>query len=311
MINLDDLEKVMLNIQPNEATMGATITGIDLHQPLSDADFSEVLRALGRYCVLRFPGQLLAATELRDFSSRFGALQTGLGTFEPGVPEVSILSNIVENGKYIGIPDAGQDWHTDMTYNRVPGFVNALVAYEVPVRDGVVLGATEFCDTAAAHDGLPEAMKQRLANATATHDLDKYWEHMRREKGSTRAPLTEEQRRNRPPVQHPVFLTHPVSGRRIIYVNPGFTDFINGMERAESDRVLADLFAHIMQPQYRYVHRWQRGDLLIWDHLSSWHNAVADYRPDEYRLMKRCQVMADKIFEPSFVRQSLNGPVAA
>jgi hypothetical protein len=98
------------------------------------------------------------APALRDFSARFGALQTGLVSSEPGVPEVSILSNVKEGGKLIGIPDAGQDWHTDMTYNRIPGFVNVLVAHRVPVRDGVVLGATEFCDTAAAYEGLPEAL---------------------------------------------------------------------------------------------------------------------------------------------------------
>jgi taurine dioxygenase len=301
----------MIHVEPNREVMGATVTGIDLHKPLADEDFADILIALGRHCVLRFPGQLLSASELRDFSTRFGQLQTGLGSFEPDVPEVSILSNVVEKGQLIGIPDAGQDWHTDMTYNRIPGFVNVLVAYRVPVRDGVVLGATEFCDTAAAYEALPEPMKQRLANATAVHDLNKYWEHMRREKGSKRAPLTPEQRKARPPVEHPVFLTHPITGRKVIYVNPGFTDYINGMERAESDRILEGLFAHIMKPDYRYVHRWQQGDLLIWDHLSSWHYAVPDYGPDEYRLMKRCQVMADRILEPTFVRRALQARVAA
>jgi len=300
-----------MDVEPNHGVMGATVTGIDLHKPLSDGDFADILRVLGRHCVLRFPGQLLSATELRDFSARFGHLQTGLANSEPEVPEVSILSNVVENGKLIGIPDAGQDWHTDMTYNRIPGFVNVLVAYRVPVRDGVVLGATEFCDTAAAYEGLPDAMKQRLANATAMHDLNKYWEHMRRDKGSKRAPLTPEQRKARPPVEHPVFLTHPITGRKVIYVNPGFADCINGLDRAESDRVLEDLFAHIMKPEYRHVHRWQQGDLLIWDHLSSWHYAVPDYGPDEYRLMKRCQVMADKILEPSFVRRAMQARATA
>jgi taurine dioxygenase len=300
-----------MKIEPNAEVLGATITGVDLHKPLSDADFAEILLALGRHCVLRFPGQLLSAEELRDFSGRFGALQTGLANSEPGVPEVSILSNVKQEGKYIGLPDAGQDWHTDMSYNRVPGYVNVLVAYQVPVRDGVVRGNTEFCDTAAAYEALPEAMRQRLADAIATHDLNKYWEHMRREKGSTRAPLTPEQRKLRPPVQHPVFLTHPVSGRKVIYVNPGFTDFIHGMDRAESDRILAELFAHIMKPEFRYVHRWQQGDLLIWDHLNSWHCAMPDYRPDESRLMKRCQVMADRILDPAFVQRSLAARAAA
>jgi taurine dioxygenase len=303
----------MIKVEPNAEVLGATVTGVDLRRPLSDADFADVLMALGRHCVLRFPGQLLDAAQLREFSGRFGELQlaSGLGHAEPGIPEVSILSNIVEDGRNIGIPDAGQDWHTDMTYNRIPGFVNVLVAHKVPVRDGLVLGATEFCDTAAAYDGLPEEAKRRLADATATHDLNKYWEHMRRDRGSTRPPLSEEQRRKRPPVVHPVFLTHPISGRKVIYVNPGFTDLIDGMDRAESDRVLEELFAHIKKPEYRYVHRWRQGDLLLWDHLGSWHYAVPDYGPDEHRLMKRCQVMADRILDPEFVRSVLAARVAA
>lgn len=303
----------MIHVEPTGEALGATITGIDLHRPLSDGDFAAILRALGRHCVLRFPEQLLSATELRDFSARFGALQlaSGLGHAEPGVPEVSILSNIVEDGRNIGIPDAGQDWHTDMTYNRIPGFVNVLVGYKVPMRDGQPLGATEFRDTAAAYDDLDPALKARLVTATAVHDLNKYWEHMRRDKGSTRPPLSEEQRRRKPPVEHPVFLTHPISGRKIIYVNPGFTDFIIGMDRAESDRVLEALCAHIMQPRYAYVHRWRERDLLLWDHLSSWHYAVPDYRPDEHRLMKRCQVMADKVFDQAFISAALSARAAA
>src|SRR5687768_14393180 len=235
----------MLTIEPGNAILGARVTGADLNRPLSDDDFACLLRALGQYGVLCFPNQPIEAAALRAFSSRFGDLQVISGNqdrVEPGMPEVSILSNILENGRRIGIPDAGQDWHTDMTYNRVPGFVNVLVAHEVPVRDRRVLGATEFRDTRAAYDDLPEDLKARLAGATATHDLNKYWEHMRREKASPRPPLTEEQRRAKPPVHHPVVLTHPISGRKILYVNPGFTDFIDGWPREESDAMLTRLF---------------------------------------------------------------------
>jgi taurine dioxygenase len=298
----------MLTIVPNEGeVLGATVTGIDLHRPLAEADFGRILLALGEHGVLRFPDTLLSAAELRDFAARFGELQlsSGLGTSEPGIPEVSILSNIVENGRNIGIPDAGQDWHTDMTYNRVPGFVNVLVAHKVPMRDGQPLGATEFCNTVMAHDALPPALKARLAEATAVHDLNKYWEHMRRDKASPRPPLTPEQRAKRPPVTHPVFLTHPITGRRVLYVNPGFTDFIHGLDRAESDHLLQRLFDHVLEPRFRYVHRWREGDLLLWDHIGSWHYAVPDYGAHEHRLMKRCQVMADRVFDPAFVRSAL------
>ena len=148
-------------------------------------------------------------------------------------------------------------------------------------------------------------MKTRLANATATHDLNFYWEFMRQAKGSTRAPLSAAERAAHPPSRHPVFLTHPVSGRKVIYVNPGLTERIDGMSDTESQATLAMLFEHVLQPQYRYTHRWSVGDVLIWDHLSTWHNAVADYGPQERRLIKRCQVRADRIFDPAFVKAAL------
>ncbi len=300
----------MLHIEPGKATLGATVTGVDLEQALSDADLANLLRALGQYGVLRFPNQLIEAQALRDFSARFGSLQMISRTADANLPDVSVLSNVVENGRYIGTPDAGQDWHTDMTYNRVAGFVNVLVAHKVPMRDGKPLGGTEFTNTQAAYDDLPDKVKTKLANATAMHDHNHFQEHMRA-KGSQRPPQTEAQRRERPPVPHPVFLTHPISGRKIIYVNPGFTVRINELAPDESRDMLDYLFAHVLQPKYRYTHHWRVGDVLMWDHLGTWHCAVADYQPDEYRLMKRCQVLADKVFDPEFLRAALSARVTA
>ncbi len=295
----------MLTIEPGNAILGARVTGVDLHQPLSDADQAGVVRALGQYGVLCFPNQLIEAPELKQFSARFGALQVISKKVEPGMPEVSILSNVMENGEFIGTPDAGQDWHTDMTYNTTPGFVNVLVAHKVPMRNGKPLGGTEFTNTQAAYGDLPAALKTKLADAVALHDWNKFHELMRG-KGSKRPPLTEAQRNQRPPVPHPVFLTHPISGRKVIYVNPGFTVKILGMSDTESHDTLETLFAHVLQPKYRYTHHWTVGDVLVWDHLGTWHCALADYAPDEYRLMKRCQVMADKVFDPAFMHPRLN-----
>jgi taurine dioxygenase len=294
----------MLTIEPGNAILGATVTGVDLARPLSDADHARVVRALGQHGVLCFPKQPIDAAALRSFSARFGDLQVLSRTAEPGMPEVSILSNVVENGRYIGTPDAGQDWHTDMTYNRVVGFVNVLVAHKVPSRNGKPLGATEFTNTQAAYDDLPAEVKAKLANATALHDWNNFHEIMRR-KGSKRPPLSEEERRKRPPVSHPVFLTHPISGRKVIYVNPGFADRINGLEPKASRAMLDYLFAHVLQPKYRYTHHWTVGDVLIWDHLGTWHCAIADYTAEEHRLMKRCQVLADKVFDPGFLKAAL------
>jgi alpha-ketoglutarate-dependent taurine dioxygenase len=294
----------MTTIEPTGQVLGATVRGVDLAKPLDDFHFATILHALGRHGVLRFPDQHLDAAGLRDFSRRFGSIQEMLtGYHEPGMPEVGILSNVVENGRPIGLADAGQDWHTDMSYNPTIGFLNVLFAVKVPRRNGQALGATAFVNTHAAYEELPAAIKTRLAGMTATHDFNKFWENMRRRPGSTRGPMTDEQRRRRPPSVHPVFLTHPITGRPVLYCNPGYAIRINELDEAASDRMLELLFAHQLQPRYQYTHRWTEGDVLVWDHIGTLHSAIADYGRDEHRLMKRCQVMADRIFDPAFLRQ--------
>jgi taurine dioxygenase len=300
----------MADIEPTGETLAATVRGIDLSHPLSDPDFAAIVSALGRHGVLRFPDQSLDAPALRDFSSRFGTLQasvTGkLGV--PGMPEVGILSNIMENGEPIGLVDAGQDWHTDMSYNTLVGFTNVLYAVKVPRRDGKPLGATQFANMHAAYDDLASDTKERLKNATATHDFNKFWEAMRQRPGSIRPALTAEQRAKRPPSTHPVFLTHPITGRRVLYCNPGYAIRINELDSAESDRVLAMLFEHQLQDKYIYTHTWTERDVLMWDHIGTLHYAIPDYGPDEPRMMLRCQVMADRVFEPGFAHAGLAAP---
>jgi taurine dioxygenase len=294
----------MVRIVPTGQILGATVEGVDLARPLREEDVTAILQALGRHGVLRFPDQRLDAAALRDFSQRFGSIQAMLSGFhEPDMPEVGILSNIVENGRPIGLADAGQDWHTDMSYNATIGFLNVLFAVRVPRRDGRALGATAFVNTQAAYEDLPRDVKTRLAHATATHDFNKFWENMRRRPGSTRGPMTEEQRRRRPPAVHPIFLTHPITERPVLYCNPGYAIRINELSEAESDRTLAMLFAHQLQPKYQYTHSWTEGDVLVWDHIGTLHTAIADYGPHEHRLMKRCQVMADRIFDQAFLHQ--------
>jgi taurine dioxygenase len=216
-----------------------------------------------------------------------------------------ILSNIVEDGKPLGLADAGQDWHTDMSYNDLIGFSNVLYGMKIPHRDGKPLGNTVFANMHAAYAGLPDALKQRLDGMSATHDFNKFWDEMRRRPGSTRPPLTPEQRAKRPPAVHPVFMTHPITGRKVLYCNPGYAIRINELDEAESDRVLEQLFAHQLQPAYQYEHVWTEGDVLMWDHIGTLHNAIPDYGPDEHRLIKRCQIMADRVFDPDFIRNGL------
>lgn len=284
-----------IDVIAEEGTLGATVSGIDLGH-LSDDAFEVLLNALGARGVVRIPNQVLSAAQLKAFSARLGELEVNVvNTFqEPGHPEVMVLSNVTENGKAIGLPDAGQSWHTDMSYSRVVAFANVLYALQVPRRDGVSLGATEFCDVAAAYDDLPEEIKVQLKGRAVLHDFDKFWEMMRQRPGSTRAPLTPAQRAAKPPVWHPAVIRNPLSGRRVLYVNPGYAVRVEGLPQAQGDALLEYLFAHQTREAYRYVFRWTAGDVLVWDNLRVIHQAVADYGPDEHRLMKRCQVMATK-----------------
>jgi taurine dioxygenase len=303
----------MLTIEPTGAVLGATVHGIDLARPLGARDFGQILLALGRHGVLRFPGQHLDLGALKRFSEQFGEIQGG-ATRAPDptreYPEIDILSNLKEGGKYIGSPDAGQDWHTDMTYREVPGFVNVLYGIRIPRRDGKTLGGTEFSNMHAAYDALPTEVKTRLQGMTATHNIEKFWEHMRQNRGSQRPPMTDEQRRRRPPVVHPVFLTHPITGSKVLYCNPGFAVRINELPERDSDEMLDYLFAHQLRMEFRYTNVWSENDLLIWDHLGTLHRAIADYGPDEIRLIRRCQVMAPKVFDPEFLRPARELAVA-
>ncbi len=205
-----------------------------------------------------------------------------------------ILSNIVENGKPIGLADAGQGWHTDMSYSRTIAFANVLYGIKIPQRGGKPLGATQFANMHAAYEGLSENLKRKLEGKTVLHDFEKFWEMMRREKGSKRPPLTDAQRKSKPPVSHPVFLTHPITGRKVLYANPGYAVGINELPEKESDETLEHLFAHQLRPEYLYTFHWHEGDVLVWEDIGTIHNAVADYAPDEHRLIKRCQVMATR-----------------
>ncbi len=305
----------MLTVEPTGAILGATVRGVDLSQPLTESDFGRILNALGEHGVLRFPEQDLNIGDVQRFSLRFGDIQ-GASAQDPDkttdpLANVGVLSNIKENGAYIGSPDAGQDWHTDMSYRDVRGFVNVLYGIRIPRRDGKALGGTEFSNMYAVYDALPDAVKTRIDGLTATHDFEKFWEHMRRDRASGRPPMTPEQRRRRPPVVHPLVLVHPISGRKALYANPGYATRINELPQAESDALLDYLFAHQLEMRFRYTHEWNERDLLIWDHLSTIHRAIADYGPDELRLMRRCQVMATKVFDPDFLRPAREAALQA
>jgi taurine dioxygenase len=288
-----------MRLTPSGKILGATVEDLELSRPLEEREVEALIQGIGRHGVLRFPHQRLSAREQKDFAARFGELEINVaGAYqEPGIPEVMILSNIVRDGKPIGLADAGQDWHTDMSYSSMIAFANVLYALEVPQRDGKPLGATEFSSMHAAYQGLSEELKKKLEGMTVLHDFNKFWEMMRREKGSKRPPLSEAQRKAKPPVSHPIFLVHPITGKRVLYANPGYSVRINELPEKESDAMLALLFEHQLKPAYRYRHEWTKGDLLMWENFGTIHNAIADYGPNEHRLIKRCQVMATRFFQ--------------
>ncbi len=294
----------MYRVKPSGEILGCTIEGLNLSQPLSRGALGFVLRALADHGVVCFPKQKLEPAAQVAFSRLFGELEVHVSRSfqEPGHPEMMILSNIVEDGKPLGLADAGQDWHTDMSFSQTIAFVNVLYALKVPRRDGQALGATLFANMVAAYEALPQDVKSRIEGRTATHDFANFWEMMRQRKGeaTTRAPLTPEQRRQKPPVSHPMVMVHPLSGRKILYANPGYTVHIDGLPAKESDELLDFLFRHQVRPEFQYAHQWNEGDVLIWDDLQTLHNAAADYRDDEPRLIKRCQAMADLVFTPEF-----------
>ena len=284
-----------MRVVPN-AGLGARLLDIDLGQPLGVVGFAALLAALGEHGVLHVPGQDIDAAQLAALGSRFGTLEVNVANryHAPGIPEVMILSNKRDaEGRAVGLGDAGQGWHTDMSYSSDIALANILHAKEVPMRDGVAMGSTQFLDMHAAAADLPGDIRARIQGRRALHDFQKFWDMVRRRPGSERPALTPEQRAKKPPVWQPMLRRHPITGRDVLYCNPGYATQIEGLETAESDAILAFLFRHQSQAKYLYSHAWSAGDVLMWDNIGTIHNAVADYTEAEPRFILRVQVMAD------------------
>jgi len=287
-----------MKIIPTEQILGAQVQALDLSRALTDTEFDTLILALGSHGVLEFPNQTLTTAQLKAFSQRFGELYVSPGgrAQAEGFPEVMILSNMVQDGKPLGIGDAGQSWHTDMSYSNIIAFANVLHGTVIPQREGKPLGATQFRNTQAVYNDIPEELKERLANKTITHDFNKFWDMMRSRPGNTRPALSEEEKRKRPPAVHPAFLTHPITRQKVLYANPGYAMKINELDQEESNEILEYLFDLQMQDKYLYTYHWKKDSLLMWDNIGTMHNAVADYGPDEHRYIRRCQVMATHFY---------------
>ena len=271
------------------AACGAEIA-CDLAQDIDEATFREIERDFHDNLVVVFRRQNLSNELQIEFSRRFGELETHIVKkyLLPGFPEILLISNIRDDrGEHIGLADAGFTWHSDTSYRRRPSRCSLLYAKEVPQRDGRPLGDTVFANAIAAYEALPERMKDRLAGLKAIHR----YSARRRVADSPRPKLTPEQLEETPDIAHPIVRTHPYTGRRSLYVTAGECIGIEGMPDAEAIDLIAELDTHCVRPEFLYRHKWQVGDLLIWDNTSSMHLAICDYALPERRLMHRTTVI--------------------
>ena len=293
------LDAEQVAIHPRTSYTGAEIAGLDLSGDLSDAAVSSVVDALHQFGVVFFRNQRITEDHQIEFSRRFGELEIHVlkQYTNPKHPEILILSNITTTGVPIGLADAGHHWHSDTSYRRAPDRGSILYAREVPCPNpnGETAGDTIFANAQAAYDGLDADMKKRLEGLKAVYSYINYYDS-KIKSGSPRAPLTEEQKRQVPDVTHPVVRTHPFTGKNSIYVNSGHTVRIVGMPDEESEALLAFLYDHVALPKYLYRHKWQAGDVLMWDNCVVQHNAVADYALPQRRLMHRTTVKGTEPF---------------
>ena len=279
-----------INIRRLSGNIGTEITGVSVSDDLTNAAFDTLRRAFNDHSVLVFRNQNLNPEELVSFSRRFGPLERHvLKQFShPDNPDVFLISNVREKGKPVGAIRAGQYWHSDCSYMAKPTMASVLHALEVPSTGG----DTMFTSMAAAYDELSESMKALLSGLRAVHDYTNAWDVFF-SRVADRPPLSEEERAKVPPVEHPLVRTHPDTGRKVLFVNPGFTRHIAGLSESESRALLGFLFAHAQQPHFIYRHRWTPGDLVMWDNRATWHLAIADYDMNERRHFHRTSIAGD------------------
>jgi taurine dioxygenase len=279
-------------IRPFDAALGAEVIGLDLNQPLSPTDFQRLHRAHLDHHVVVFRDQRITPAQQIEFSRRFGPLQIHvLHQFQlPGHPEILIVSNVVEDGKPIGLGDAGHFWHSDLSYKEKPSLGSLLHARELPEEGGDTL----FANMHTAWDALPADLQRRVEGLQAEHTyLARYAELQAR--SPWRPNLSPEQIAQVKPVLQPVVRTHPETGRKALFVSEHFTTRIAGLPEDESRALLDELFAHSVKPAHVYRHQWQPNDLVFWDNRSLLHLAAGT--PDHLRrVMYRTTIEGDTPF---------------
>jgi taurine dioxygenase len=270
---------------------GAEVSGLDLERPLGADRVQELHQALGENGLLLFRDVDFTPAQHVAFSRQFGELETHvLGEFNlPEHREILVVSNVREEGRFKGVVYAGQYWHSDLSYKSKPSLGSLLLCREMPEIGGDTMWANMYL----AYETLSDTMKSVVAPLSAVHDYSLVYE-TRFAGTAERQPLTAEQRAKTPPVEHPVVRTHPVTGRKALYVNPGFTRGIVGMSAEESRALLDFLFRHSTRPEFVYRHRWRVRDLVFWDNRCTMHYAINDYDFSVRRHMHRTTVVGDE-----------------
>ncbi len=275
-----------LTITPISAALGAQIDGIDLTQPLNVEQRDAVEQALLKHQVIFFKKQSITPQQQARFAANFGDLH--IHPIYPNVPEqpeVLVLDTAVTDVRDNAV------WHTDVTFLATPAMGAVLSAKQLPAFGGDTLWASGI----AAFEGLSKPLQALLDGLTATHDFTKSFPLERFGNTPEDFARWDQTRKNNPPLSHPVIRTHPVSGRKSLFVNEGFTTRINELSELESEAVLKLLFAHATRPEYTIRWRWEENDVAFWDNRVTQHFAVDDYRPNR-RVMHRATIFGDAPF---------------
>ncbi len=271
-----------LRTRPLSPALGAEILDVDLSAPITDALFESIRDCWHDNIVVLFRDQHLSEADQVRFAERFGPLALShTKRYTTANPAVMLISNIRENGKQIGaLPDGEMQFHSDQCYQEKPAMASMLYAIEVPGTGGNTL----FANAYKAYETLPDDIKRRLDGRKALHAYD--YDNASMKRGT-------QIKDGVPHFAHPVFRTHPATGRKALYVNRLMTIGIEGLPEAESDELLNFLFAHQENPAFVYEHVWRVNDLLMWDNRCALH-ARTDFSNDERRLMRRVTVLGER-----------------
>lgn len=275
-----------LVIKPLGPYIGAQVSNIDLSRPLSDAQFEQLYHALIRHQVLFLRNQPVTPHQQRALAARFGDLH-----IHPVYPHAEDVEQIIVLDTHNDNPPDNDNWHTDVTFIDTPPAGAILAAKQLPETGGDTLWASGI----AAWEALSLPFQTLLSGLHAEHDFKKSFQEYKHRSSEQEHQRWQRAVTNHPPVVHPVVRTHPVSGKKALFVNEGFTTRITELSEKESDTLLHFLFAHITKPEFQVRWRWQENDVAMWDNRVTQHYANADYLPAR-RIMHRATILGDKPF---------------